>query len=434
MNYREATDFLFGSLPMYQRQGKAAYKANLDNTRRLDSYFGHPHQSFPTIHVAGTNGKGSVSHMLASVLQEAGFSTGLYTSPHLVDFRERIRINGIPVPEQDVISFVKSHRKIIGELHPSFFEMTVAMAFDTFARNRVDVAVIETGLGGRLDSTNIITPVCSVITNISLDHTEFLGNDLLSIAKEKGGIIKKGIPLILGYADGDIEALYSAMAAEKDCVLIHAQHLFEMIFKTFTPEGKSMIRFRDIRAGKSGSITTDLLGNYQQENLFTVLATISMLRKTGWAIPPESVETGLANVVASTGFLGRWQTVGTNPRIICDTAHNQAGIAAVMQQIIQTPWKKLHVVWGMVDDKDVSSILPLLPADAQYYFTSSSVPRSMDAQLLHEKAAACNLTGASYHSVQSAYHAALQKAEYEDMIFVGGSTYVVADMLKALGY
>jgi len=436
MNYREATEFLFNSLPMYQRVGKAAYKADLVNTLRLDAALGHPHLKFPSVHVAGTNGKGSVSHMLASVFQQAGFKTALYTSPHLLDFRERIRVNGKPVPEKEVVDFVTRHKRIIGMISPSFFEMTVAMAFDFFARQQVEMAVIETGLGGRLDSTNIITPVLSVITNVSMDHTEFLGNDLSSIAREKGGIIKKGIPVVVGRADGEREKLFRHMAWEKQAEITFASRTFIPSFHTITPEGKIMLRYTDALSGKEeteGTVVCDLAGDYQHENLMTLLTVLMKLRESGLDIPQEAAENGLSAVSVNTGLLGRWQTVDHNPRSICDVAHNQEGIAAVMKQLMQLPWKSLHIVFGLVSDKDLSAILPLLPGGATYYFTPSSVPRSMDATLLQAEAEKRGLKGRVFPSVEEAYRAARRRAEAEDVIFTGGSTFVVADLLKSLG-
>ena len=434
MNYREAIDFLFSSLPMYQREGKAAYKANLDNTHRLDEYFGHPHHHFPAIHVAGTNGKGSVSHMLASVFQQSGFKTGLYTSPHLLDFRERIRINGQPIPEEEVTGFITRHRPIIRDVSPSFFEMTVAMAFDHFAREKVDLAIIETGLGGRLDSTNIIQPILSVITNISLDHTEFLGCDIASITREKGGIIKPGLPLVVGPTGRESEDILLSMAAEKEAPVTLARDAFKPVFHTFSKEGASLIRIRDMVSGTVDAYSCGLTGDYQQENVVTTLSAISRLRATGWDLPGSAVHQGLDSVVQNTGIMGRWQTVGSNPRSICDSAHNVAGISAVVNQVLQTPWKELHMVWGMVSDKDLHAILPLLPKNAHYYFTRSTVPRALDARVLQEAAVSQELKGEAYGSVKEAYRAAEERAGDTDMIFTGGSTFVVADLLEALGY
>ncbi|MEA3463329.1 MAG: Mur ligase family protein, partial [Bacteroidota bacterium] len=361
MTYQEAIDFLFTSLPMYQRQGKAAYKSTLENTLRLDSYFGHPHRRYPTIHVAGTNGKGSVSHMVASVLQASGLRTGLYTSPHLLDFRERIRINGQSIPEEEVTEFVTGNREIITEMKPSFFEMTVAMAFDYFARKEVDVAVIETGLGGRLDSTNIIMPVLTVITNISLDHTEFLGTHPSSIAREKGGIIKEKVPLVIGRTETPTDEVLRTMASERSAPVISADQNYESRFGTLDSEGKMQIRIG--RPGESSSLTVscDLTGEYQQENIITSLTALEQLQKFNWKISESQILEGFASVTASTGIRGRWESIGHNPRSICDTAHNPDGIAAVIRQIKQIPWKRLHMVWGMVNDKDLDMVLPLLP-------------------------------------------------------------------------
>jgi len=434
MNYQEAIKFLFNSLPMFQRQGKAAYKANLDNTYKLDVYFKHPHRSFPTLHVAGTNGKGSVSHILSSVLQQSGYKTGLYTSPHLLDFRERIRISGIPIPEQEVTEFVKQNQPIIQEIRPSFFEMTVAMAFDYFSRQQVEVAIIETGLGGRLDSTNIITPELSVITNISMDHTEFLGNDLNSIAREKGGIIKEGVSLILGSANKETEKLLLSMAHQKHAQATLAYRLFQTTYNTLTQDGNSIIRIRNLHGGSTENYTCDLTGDYQHENVITAITSIRRLRELGWDLPEQAVREGLASVVKNTGLMGRWQTIGHNPRSICDTAHNKAGIAAVMKQLGEIPRKKLHMVWGMVNDKDLDTILPLLPREARYYFTESSVPRSLNSRKLKDQASIHRLIGEIYLSVDEAYRHARLNAGPHDMIFTGGSTFVVADLLKALGY
>jgi len=430
MSYQETLDFLFNSLPMYQRQGKAAYKANLDNTHGLDAATGHPHRSFPCIHIAGTNGKGSVSHMLASVLQKSGLKTGLYTSPHLLDFRERIRINGKPIPEEEVVGFVDRHQDIIEEISPSFFEMTVAMAFEHFNRQIVDVAVIETGLGGRLDSTNIISPVISIITNISLDHTEFLGDDLPSIAREKGGIIKPGVPLVLGRTEEAYEKVLLDIASELKASVTRADQTYTPLFHTLSQEGSMILRIKTLASGATESYTCDLTGLYQQENLITALSAIRKLQEMGWSIPQKAIEKGLASVSVQTGIMGRWQNIGSNPRSICDTAHNREGIAAVVEQLKQVPHKELHMVWGMVSDKDLDSILPLLPKHASYYFTPSSVPRSMDARELYRAAASFGLDGSAYSSVEEAYRAAQQSAGPDDMIFTGGSTFVVADLLS----
>ncbi len=429
MTYREAIEFLFTTLPMYQRQGKAAYKSNLDNTLRLDTWFGHPHRNYPTIHVAGTNGKGSVSHMLASVLQASGFKTGLYTSPHLLDFRERIRINGQPIPEDEVTGFVTGNQEVIKEVQPSFFEMTVAMAFDYFAREQVDVAVIETGLGGRLDSTNIITPVLSVITNISLDHSEFLGTQPTSIAREKGGIIKEKVPLVIGRAEAPTDKVLLSIARERDAAVVCANQIYEPRFRTLNRDGSMQLRIGKPGDPSTRTVSCDLTGEYQQENIITAFTALEQLQKLNWKISETQIQDGFASVIGSTGITGRWQTIGHNPRSICDTAHNADGITAVIRQIMQIPWKRLHMVWGMVSDKDLDSVLPLLPQEATYYFARSSVPRSMDPAGLTERATEHGLTGIPFPNVEEAYRAAQKEAGADDMIFTGGSTFVVADLL-----
>ena len=355
MNYTEAIGFLFNSLPMYQRIGKAAYKANLENTHRLDEHFAYPHRRFPVIHVAGTNGKGSVSHMLASVFIRAGYKTGLYTSPHLLDFRERIKINGHPIPEDDVTRFVNENHDIIRDITPSFFEMTVAMAFEYFARQGVEMAVIETGMGGRLDSTNMVNPRLTIITNISMDHSQFLGDTPAAIAREKGGIIKEGVPLVLGKSSQESLEVLVSMAKEKGAPISRAPETFQAMFQTLNPDGTSNFTLKSIPSGRVHQYTCDLSGNYQQENISTVLTALGLLREMGWKLPETSIAGGLRMVTSVTGLMGRWQTVGHNPRSICDTAHNRAGITAVMEQVKQTPWKKLHVVWGMVNDKEIRS-------------------------------------------------------------------------------
>jgi dihydrofolate synthase/folylpolyglutamate synthase len=436
MNYTDALYFLFNSLPMYQRQGKAAYRENLDNTLLLDEYFSQPHRSYATIHVAGTNGKGSVSHMLASVLQESGLKTGLYTSPHLLDFRERIRIDGAPIPENEVSDFVVAHKAIIEKLNPSFFEMTVAMAFEHFQRHKVQVAIVETGMGGRLDSTNIICPVLTIITNISLDHTEFLGKDPVAIAREKGGIIKKGIPLVIGRAESPAEEVLRSMASGLDSRSVTASRCYESLFHTLDAEGSMHLRLRKKKQDtpdKEPTLTfvCDLSGLYQIENMITAITAVDELQLMGWQISASHLRKGLSQVKLNTGILGRWQTLGQNPRSICDTAHNSDGIAAVMRQIEQIPRKKLHMVWGMVKDKDLDAILPLLPRDAQYYFTPSSVPRSMDAEWLCQRARVQGLHGNAWTGVKEAYQAAQEAAGPDDMIFTGGSTFVVADLLES---
>ncbi len=429
--YSKILDYLYSQLPMFQRTGAMAYKNTLDNTRALDELFGHPHRHFKTIHVAGTNGKGSVSHMLASVLQEAGYKTGLYTSPHLVDFRERIRINGKMIPEEEVVSFVE---RFIGMnthagLEPSFFELTVAMAFDHFKNNGVDVAVIEAGLGGRLDSTNIITPEVSVITNISLDHTALLGGTVPVIAAEKAGIIKPGVPVVISESDEVYDPIFEGRAAETGSSIVFADREYQASYSMLLPEGLQVFNFS--RKGKLDfpALKTDLRGSYQGRNIAGVLGVLDVLKENGWQIDPASVYRGLERVKANTGLRGRWEIVGANPLVICDTGHNEGGLRLVMGQLRNMAWKKLHLVFGMVSDKDVESVLKLLPGEAIYYFTQAAIPRALDSGVLKQKAEAAGLKGQAFPSVMAAVADALNHAGPDDVVFIGGSSFVVADYL-----
>ncbi len=429
MTYEEATTFLFGQLPMYQRQGKSAYKADLHTTLLLDEYFGHPHGEYRTIHVAGTNGKGSVSHMIASVLMQAGYKTGLYTSPHLKDFRERIKVNGKPIPESEVVSFVSGHKKIIDKLHPSFFEMTAAMAFEHFKNEKVDVAVIETGMGGRLDSTNIISPDLSVITNIGLDHTQFLGNTKPLIAKEKAGIIKLETPVVIGETDDETIDVFRDTAKEKNAPLIQADKKYSIPFSTFSHDNKQIMQVYSGNDVAYKDLKVSLLGWYQRKNTITALSALDVLKNAGYKIEKQHIYSGFENVQESTGLLGRWQTMGHNPRIICDTGHNEAGVKEIVNQIKNTPYKNLHIVWGMVNDKDLDPVLSLLPDDATYYFTRASIPRSLDEKLLFTEAKKHNLQGSSFPDVNTALEASKKNAGPNDLIFIGGSTFIVADII-----
>ncbi len=390
---------------MYQRVGKQAYKANLDNTIKLAGYLGNPEEHFKSIHVAGTNGKGSCSHMLASVLQEAGYKVGLYTSPHLKDFRERIRINGKPISKRSVSGFVSRHKAFFEANELSFFEMTVGLAFDHFKKEKVDIAVVEVGLGGRLDSTNIISPEVGVITNIGLDHTQFLGTTLTEIAIEKAGIIKPGIPVVIGETQAETRSIFEKIAKERGAPIYFAEAEIVAEYKT------------------------DLLGSYQQKNKRTVLAALQVLKKIGWKLPEAAIENGLQKVVANTGLLGRWQVLGEKPKIICDTAHNREGLTMVLEQLQNEPFEKLHVVLGMVNDKEVSNILSLFPKEATYYFCRPDVPRGLSEGILAEKAALSGLKGEVYKTVKLAYRAAVKNASKNDLIYVGGSTFVVAEVL-----
>ncbi|KJS07577.1 MAG: hypothetical protein VR77_00705 [Flavobacteriales bacterium BRH_c54] len=405
MNYPETLDYLFGQLPMYQRIGNAAYKANLDNTYRLSEILNHPEKQFKSVHIAGTNGKGSTSHMLASVLQEAGYKVGLYTSPHLKDFRERIKINGAMISENEVIDFVKEYKNQFEKIQLSFFEWTVGLAFHYFANQKVDIAIIETGLGGRLDSTNIVTPEVAVITNISMDHTQFLGDTLAKIAAEKAGIIKSTIPVIIGETQPEIKHVFIEKAAQLNATIQFADKLSLKEYES------------------------DLKGVYQQQNKKTVLATIQVLQKLGWNIAESHIINGLQNVVNNTGLMGRWQMLNKQPLTICDTGHNEAGIKLILAQINQQSFEKLHFVLGVVNDKDITNILQLLPKNATYYFCQAKIPRALDVNILAEKATAVGLSGTTFPSVAAAYKAAQKNATAQDLIFIGGSTFVVAEAL-----
>lgn len=431
MDYKETLDYLFSRLPMYQRIGKAAYKADLATTLALDEYFGQPHKKFRTVHVAGTNGKGSVSHIVASILQSAGYKAGLYTSPHLADFRERIRINGRPVTKEFVIDFTARHRRVFERLSPSFFEMTVAMAFDYFAGKKVDIAVIETGLGGRLDSTNIITPVISVITNIGMDHTEFLGNSLEAIAGEKAGIIKPGIPVVIGEMQPETKEVFTEMARHMGAHISFASESYRFEYAMLTDRGLQSLNIEGTGQGKADwkNLETDLLGFYQHKNAVTVLRVIEVLIEQGFHISREDVYSGFRKVVSATGLLGRWQVVGRNPLIVLDTAHNISGLSNVLGQIRATPHRHLHMVTGFVNDKNTDEILRMFPPDATYYFTMSSIPRALDSGELHSRALAAGLSGKAFKTVPDAVAAAVAAAGPDDLIFVGGSTFVVADAM-----
>lgn len=405
MNYPETLDYLFGQLPMYQRIGNAAYKANLDNTYRLSEILNHPEKQFKSVHIAGTNGKGSTSHMLASVLQEAGYKVGLYTSPHLKDFRERIKINGAMISENEVIDFVKEYKNEFEKIQLSFFEWTVGLAFHYFANQKVDIAIIETGLGGRLDSTNIVTPEVAVITNISMDHTQFLGNTLAKIAAEKAGIIKPTIPVIIGETQSEIKHVFIEKATQLNATIQFADKLSLKEYES------------------------DLKGVYQQQNKKTVLATIQILQQLGWKIAENHIKQGLLNVVKNTGLMGRWQVLNNQPLTVCDTGHNEAGIKLILAQINQQSFEKLHFVLGVVNDKDITNILQLLPKNATYYFCQANIPRALDVNILAEKATVVGLSGTIFSSVEAAYKAAQQNATAQDLIFIGGSTFVVAEVV-----
>ncbi len=400
MNYGETLEYLYAKTPMYQKKGDVAYKEGLDNILRLDGIFGHPHHAYKTIHIAGTNGKGSVSHTLAAILQSAGYKTGLYTSPHLKDFSERIRVNGKPVDKHFVSRFVEKAKPYIEEIKPSFFEITTIMAFEWFRRQKVDVAVIETGLGGRMDSTNIIRPVLSVITNVSMDHVKLLGNTIEKIAAEKAGIIKEGIPVVVGEADETTRPIYEAKSPN----IIFAED-FEY------PD-----------------VDYELKGYCQAKNKRTIQAALEVLRLE-FDLNREAVENGFAHVVELTGLQGRWQKLGDNPAIIADTGHNEGAIKYISEQLIDYDCDTLRIVFGMVNDKDVSTVLSLMPKHAVYYFTAAGIERALPAEDLKNIAQAYGLSGKSYATVKEAYTAAKKDASAQDLIFVGGSNFVVAEIL-----
>lgn len=429
MTYSETIDFLYGQLPAYHRVGRAAYKNDLGNTLILDDHLGNPHKKYKTIHVAGTNGKGSVSHLIASVLQEAGYKTGLYTSPHIRDFRERIKINGKMIGEEEVVDFVQSNMSLLETIKPSFFEMTVAMAFNYFALGKVDVAVIEVGLGGRLDSTNIIDPVLSIITNIGHDHMDLLGDTLEKVAREKAGIIKKDRPLVISESQRESENIFIERAVETGSEIYFADRLYKCkLDNSYGIKPEREYEITETGTGHSVKAITSLRGDYQAANLIAVFSSYSVLKGV-FNISGKNLIDGIRNVVVNTGLEGRWQVIGHDPLIICDTGHNLEGLRYVINQLLALKKQKIHMVIGFVTDKDTSAVFPVFPSDAVYYFTRASVPRAMDENLLMEEAAGYGLKGRSYGDVKSAAADALNNAGVNDVIFVGGSTFVVADIL-----
>lgn len=422
MNYQESIDYLFGQVPMFQRVGANAYKPGLDTSIALAAMYGNPQDSFKTIHVAGTNGKGSVSHTIAAILQESGYKVGLYTSPHLVDFRERIRVNGEMIPRENVVEFVEKYKSLTHDLHPSFFELTMMMAFDYFHNAKVDVAVIEVGLGGRLDSTNIITPELCVITNISFDHMQFLGDTLPKIASEKAGIMKHGIPVVIGEAEGDVRKVFEDKSAEVGAPIVFAQD--EPAVRTSTRK-EDYIEYYTTRYGK---LESELVGECQKHNANTILKAVDLLSGK-FNIDNAAVGRAFRNVCSLTGLMGRWMKIGDNPRVVCDTGHNEGGIKYIVKQLKEEKYNVLRIVIGFVSDKDVSHIINLLPSNAKYYFTQAQIPRAMDSETLRDMAVAAGLNGESFPSVEAAFNAAMSEAKADDMIYVGGSTFVVADFL-----
>lgn len=429
MTYTETTDFLFQQFAMYQKSGGKAYKPGLSNAEELDQYFNHPHQSYKTIHIAGTNGKGSTSHMLASILQMAGYKVGLYTSPHILDFRERIRVSGTPITEDAVVSFIKNHQTVIQQIQPSFFEITVAMAFDYFRERKVDIAIIEVGLGGRFDSTNIIQPILSIVTNIGLDHVAFLGNTLSSIAKEKAGIIKHNTPVVIGEKHQETTEVFEQIATEKQASIIWAQNEYKIPYLLQTVTQRQVINVRKDEQVVYENLELDLLGKYQKHNLITVLAAVNEIQKQEINILEKDIYSGLKQVAKTTGLKGRWQIIGNNPLIVCDAGHNEDGVKQIVEQIKNTAHKELHIIWGMVNDKDINVILQLLPKSAHYYFTRPSIERALSEHTLMTKCQEFGLKGESYNTVTNALAAAKINMKREDFLFIGGSTFIVADCL-----
>lgn len=428
MDYQQTVDYLFKQLPMFHRIGAAAYKADLNNIKALSEHLHHPENKITSIHIAGTNGKGSVSNMLASILQESGYKTGLFTSPHLKDFRERIRIDGEMIGESEVIRFVEENKKRFEEISPSFFEWTTALALEHFAKEKVDIAIIETGLGGRLDSTNIITPVLSVITNISYDHMQFLGDTLEKIAGEKAGIIKQNIPVVIGERQKESENVFINQAKGLNAPIFFASDFYKATFNNSSQDGQSVrvdhgnkIRFENLQLW--------LTGKYQLKNICTVLQSLDLLKNNFPRITDQTISAGLTNGPANTGFLGRWQIIATQPRTIADIGHNEAGIKLVMDQLAEMDFNKLHIVFGMVNDKDPSKVLSLLPKHAQYYFCKANLPRSLDQEELKKLSLTFGLSGDSYESVAEAFKTARKNAGEKDVVFVGGSTFVVAEVI-----
>ena len=424
MNYQETIDYLFNVTPLFQNIGKDAYKEGLDNTIILDNHFNNPHKKFRTIHIAGTNGKGSCSHTIAAILQSAGYKTGLYTSPHLIDFSERIKVNGEPVEKEFVIDFVKQNKDFFEPLHPSFFELTTAMAFLYFAEKKVDVAVIEVGLGGRLDCTNIITPDLSIITNISFDHTQFLGNTLKEIAKEKAGIIKGKRPVIIGEYTPETKTVFEDKAKSTNSDIIFAED--NKLINGYKQTENGLLLYK---SDKIKDLYGELNGLYQVKNTNTILNAIYKLIELGYNIDETNIKNGFRNVCHLTGLMGRWQKLEENPTIICDTGHNIGGMKYIVEQLSRMKYDKLHIIIGMVNDKDINGVISLLPKNAKYYFTQASVKRALPAEQVKKIANNHGLKGEAYSSVEKALTIAKNNAKENDLIFIGGSTFIVADLI-----
>lgn len=429
MTYQHTLDYLFARLPMYQRIGAAAYKADLDNTHKIVEVLNHPQRKIKCIHVAGTNGKGSSSHMLAAILQQAGYKTGLYTSPHLIDFRERIKINGKLIPKKYVVNFVEKHKAEFEKIEPSFFEWTVGLAFDYFAKEKVDIAIIEVGLGGRLDSTNVITPLVSLITNISFDHVNLLGDTLQKIATEKAGIIKPKTPVVISQTQSETKTVFTAYAKKQQAPIQFADEHFKIVNHK-QEKGFLKVSLLNKKNKKELNYTLDLVGTYQLKNIVGVLKVIEILKTNNFNVSEKTIKQALKNVSLATGLNGRWQQLHKNPLIIADTGHNEDGIKQVLKNISNVNYQHLHVVFGVVNDKDVSKILSLLPKKATYYFVKASVPRALDENELLTQAKQFKLKGFAYSSVKQGISAAKKSYKKNDLIFVGGSTFVVADALS----
>lgn len=427
MNYQETLNYLYNSTPVFERVGAVAYKEGLQNTLALDKHFNHPHTNFKTIHIAGTNGKGSCSHSLASILQEAGYKVGLYTSPHLVDFRERIRVNGQCISKERVVKFVKDERKFFEPLHPSFFELTTALAFKYFDEQKVDIAIIEVGLGGRLDCTNIISPILSIITNISFDHTQFLGDTLAKIAAEKAGIIKKGVHVIIGEANEETRLVFQSKANEVNSDIVFAED--NAIVTSSSPIVDGGRRYN---LSNNSTLVGELSGDYQERNMNTILCACNILKQMNIIKNDDIIAKGLTNICKNTGLLGRWQTIQNNPTVVCDTGHNVGGWNYLAPQIKRQQCNQLRIVFGMVDDKDINSVMFLLPKNAIYYWTQAESKRAIKAERVAEIAIKHDLRGEIFDNVEVAYTKALQDSNKDDFVFVGGSSYIVADLLTFL--
>lgn len=427
MNYQETLNYLYNSTPVFEHVGAVAYKEGLQNTLALDKHFNHPHTNFKTIHIAGTNGKGSCSHSLASILQEAGYKVGLYTSPHLVDFRERIRVNGQCISKERVVKFIKDERKFFEPLHPSFFELTTALAFKYFDEQKVDIAIIEVGLGGRLDCTNIISPILSIITNISFDHTQFLGDTLAKIAAEKAGIIKKGVPVIIGEANEETRPVFQSKANEVNSDIVFAEDNAIVTSSSPIVDGG-----RKYNLSNNSTLVGELSGDYQERNMNTILCACNILKQMNIIKNDDVIAKGLTNICKNTGLLGRWQTIQNNPTVVCDTGHNVGGWNYLAPQIKRQQCNQLRIVFGMVDDKDINSVMYLLPKNAIYYWTQAESKRAIKAERVAEIAIKHDLRGEIFDNVEVAYTKALQDSNKDDFVFVGGSSYIVADLLTFL--